>query len=172
MWGITPQFLREYFSCSIPNLSFISPSTMLDTTDMALRVRSRRLSVTTEHVPTAEFLRRLRCLTSPRCFEDHGHLSSLPPINRANRCELLNDVSCRESRVFRSLPCPPRGRRSSINATGPTEARNTPPLSEGQGNLGILPAIDRVGRRELLNDVTVRKRRVFPCPPLGRRFSE
>jgi len=61
--------------------------------------RSQRLSATTERVHTAEFLRRLRYLTSPGCFEEQDRLSTDPSSDRAGRFELRTDVTGRESRA-------------------------------------------------------------------------
>ena len=146
---------------------------MPDTVDKSLLARSQGLSTRTER-PTPEFLRLLRCLTSPSCFGEQGRVRANPSSGRVSRFESLNDVTGRERRVFRKSPGPPHCRRSSINSPGPTEARNAPsPHSEGQGRLGSHPAIDRVGRSsESVNDVTGRKLRVFrksPCPPRARR---
>jgi hypothetical protein len=146
---------------------------MPDTVDKSHLARSHGLFLSTER-PSPEFLRLLRCLTSPSCFEEQGRVRANPSIDRVSRFESLNDVTGRERRVFRKSPGPPRCRRSSINAPGPTEARNAPsPRSEGPGRLGSHPAIDRVGRSsESVNDVTGRELRVFrksPCPPRGRR---
>jgi hypothetical protein len=51
--------------------------------------------------------------------EEQDHSSTTPSSDRVGRFEqlvLLNDVSSRESRVYRKSPCPPRARRSSIIA--------------------------------------------------------
>jgi hypothetical protein len=146
---------------------------MPDTADQSLSARTQGLSTRTER-PTPEFLRLLRCLTSPTCFEEQGRVSANPSSDRVSRFESLNDVAGRERRVFRKSPSPPHCRRSSINAPGPTEARNAPsPRSGGPGRLGSHPGIDRVGRSsESVNDVTGRELRVFrksPCPPRARR---
>jgi len=64
---------------------------------MAYRpARSQRLSATTE--PAAEFLLRLRYLTSPGCFEEQDRLSTDPSSDWSGRFELRNDVTGRESR--------------------------------------------------------------------------
>ena len=93
---------------------------MHDTTDKSLRERPQGISDTTEPAPTPEFLRLLRCLTSPACLEEQGRLHTNPSSDRVGRFELLNDVTGREARVFRKSPCPPHGRRSSINARSHT----------------------------------------------------
>jgi len=148
---------------------------MLDTTDKHRLARTQLLSANTKPALTPDFLRLLRCLTSPRCFEEQGCLSTNPSSNRVGRCESLNDVAGRKARVFRKSPCPPRCRRSSINAPGSTDEESNAPsprCSEEQHRVGSHPPIDRVGRCELLNDVTGRELRVFrksPCPPRGRR---
>ena len=68
------------------------------------RTRSPQPSVTTERVSTAEFLRRLRYLTSPGCFEEQDRLSTDPSSDRSGRFELRNDMTGRESRTFSRAP--------------------------------------------------------------------
>ena len=41
---------------------------------------------------------------------DRDGVETHPPIDRAGRFEVLNDVTGRQLRVFRKLPCPPRAR--------------------------------------------------------------
>ena len=144
--------------------------------DASLQARSHGLSAPTEPALSPEFLRLLRCLTSP-LFEEQGRMSTNPSSHRVGRFECLNDVSGRTSRVFRKSPCPPHCRTSSTNAPEPTEARNAQPprCFDRQGRVASHPPLDREGRHELLNDVTGRERRVFrksPCPPRSRRFSD
>ena len=150
---------------------------MLDTTDLSFMAPSQGLSATTQRAPAPEFLRLLRSLTSPHAFEEMDRSSANPSSDRAGRFALLNDVTGRKLRVFRKSPCPPQCRESSINVTEPTEAPNasSPRCSEERGRLvGSHPPIERVGRLELLNDVTGRELRVFrksPCPPRSKRSS-
>ena len=164
-----------YFSLSQLKHLIHLTDPMPDTADTSLLARSQGRSARTESASTPEFLRLLRGLTSPHCFGEQGRVNANTSSDRVGRFELLNDVAGRDMRVFRRSPSPPHSRGSSIDAPGPTEARNAPPprCSEGQGRLGSRPPIDRVGRSsESVNDVTGRKLRVFrksPCPPRGSR---
>jgi len=118
-----------------------------------------------------------RTASSPRCCE--GEDSS---TDRGCRFESLNDVTGRESRVYRKSPPPPRG-RTSINSGGPTVALKAPTISEiasrsprcfeEDERLSANPSVDRVSRFELLNDMTGRTLRVYrkSPPPPGRRSS-
>jgi hypothetical protein len=190
------------------------------------RTRSPQPSATTERLSTAEFLHRLRYLTSPGSFEEQDRLSTDPSSDRSGRFELRNDITGRESRAFLHAPMltcadiieerklhfgaqhPPAShdeflaRRHFERAPRvislktkltssfevwecdvhtmnddlePTEEeRNAPSprCSEGHGRVGPKPPIDRVGRLELLNDVTGRELRVFrksPRPPRSSR---
>jgi len=148
---------------------------MSDTTDGPLPARSQGLSATTEPALSPEFLRLLRCLTSP-LFEEQGRMSTNPSSDRVGRVECLNDVNGRALRVFRKSPYPPHCRKFSINAPEPTEARNAQPprCFDRQGRVPPHPPLVR-GRHELLNDVPGRELRVYrksPYPPRSGRFAD
>ena len=125
---------------------------MLDTTDKSLLARCQGLPATTERVPTRE---RLRCPTSPRCFEEPGRLSTNPSSDRVKRFESLNDTTGHEARVSSD----PVGRCELISDVTGREER---------------VSSDPVRRFVLLNDVTGRESKVFrksPGPPHCRRSS-
>ena len=98
--------------------------------------------------------------------------NSEPPIERVGRFELLNDVAGRQPRVLRSSPRPPRARKflpasDDDAADDDKDFHHKASCSVNHSH----PPFERVGRFELLNDVTGRKPRVFrksPCPPLAR----
>jgi hypothetical protein len=100
-----------------------------------------------------------------------------PPIDRVGRFEVPNDMTGRELRVFRKSPHPPRARNSSDNCAsdGVCAARNLNNAVDCERDgVEAEPPIDRVGRFEVLNDMTGRELRVFrksPCPPLARNSS-
>ena len=110
--------------------------------------------------------------TSPRCFGGQD-----PLIERVGRFEFLNDVTGRESRVYRKSPPPPHG-RNSIDASGPNVALKAPAAAsrsqrcfEGLDCSSSNTSIDRSSRFELLNDMTGRELRVYrtsPSPPARR----
>ena len=86
------------------NLSSIAPSTMLDTTDKHLLARTQLLSGTAKPALTPEFLRLLRCLTSPRSFEDQGRLSTNPSSNRVGRSNRSTTSRAARRECFASRP--------------------------------------------------------------------
>jgi hypothetical protein len=99
---------------------------------------------------------------------------SEPAIDRVGRLEVLNDATDRKLKVFRKSPRPPRARNLSDNyASDRTSAAECSDNAADRVRdvVETDPPIDRVGRLEVLNDVTGRELRVFrksPCPPRAR----
>ena len=117
---------------------------------------------------------------SQRCFEGLDCSSSNASIDRRSRFEFLNDMSGRESRVYRKSSPPLHG-RNSINASCPTVTLQDPAAAsrsqrcfEGLDCSSSNTSIDHSSKFELLNDMTSRELRVYrtsPPPPVSRTSS-
>jgi len=167
----------------------ISPATMSFTPNPPLLAHSQQLDSPPEHPrserileTTERLLRLLRpgsaqtIVTSPDvapavAFSDS--LSNEPAPTAERHAPASRSSSYRETRSTASAHPGTRG-EARIASTSPScRTRQSSPSAFGwRAHLTADPNIDRVGRVEVLNDVTGRALRVFrksPCPPRSRR---